>query len=622
MQKVFHTLHHHIKHHHKKYLFGIFGGFAVVKLLLLVVWWWVVTDIVLTNAQLASWCTLTGQYYTGEYTTWGYLTGQELTWWSLTGCIIEPWYLTWGALDESGNLTGQTRIEESQTWCFLTGQILSEWYFTGWYLTWGYLTWWSLTWCIQEIENTQSSGNAICESWDIRWITPLSWSVLRDIFPINLVYSWTDCLVSGLSLQLRDHNNQWISLGTLASWTTSFAFDSKKLYSFQQSWFYHIIWNTGAWNFSMYTWTYTGVYKRLWTWYIVRLLDGTWISLYETPTFTIDNESPLLTGIVLQSSWSSPWYLNISWVVILTFTASEELANLNVTLWSGTSSTSSSLSWLFYTYTRHLNSLYPEGALVATIAFADTAGNTWNVFSPSSLIFDKTKAIVTWFVFDISTGGLRLSYLWSEVTSYTVSYQRTWWILFTGSSIEYLTGQQVIFTGLEKDQAYVFNLNIFDRAGNIRVVTGDFMLTSLGNIASNIYLLPLVAVDITTGTLVTLASTLKFEVEKFNACKTGIIYTTIELTIKQNPFTLQMPNFQKEYIKTLVSAFTLFIMDKVKNNATISIDEMNNLTKKFNDFLIILKLLRDDDNTCKQNLSNYYIIQFKNVLQEYNINLE
>jgi hypothetical protein len=67
-QTLLHLHHHisrHIQDHHKKYLFGIFGGFAVVKLFLLVLGLSVVEySYNSTFAQLATGCTLTGQYYT------------------------------------------------------------------------------------------------------------------------------------------------------------------------------------------------------------------------------------------------------------------------------------------------------------------------------------------------------------------------------------------------------------------------------------------------------------------------------------------------------------------------------------------------------------------------------
>ena len=110
--------------------------------------------------------------------------------------------------------------------------------------------------------------------------------------------------------------------------------------------------------------------------------------------------------------------------------------------------------------------------------------------------------------------------------------------------------------------------------------------------------------------------------EKFNACKNALSYTPVELEVRHNSFTLQMPTFKKSQVKTLVNAFTLFVLDKVKRDYKITKADIADITEKFDNFLIILKFLRDDDNTCKQNLSNYHITQFKRALEEYNITVE
>jgi hypothetical protein len=83
-----------------------------------------------------------------------------------------------------------------------------------------------------------------------------------------------------------------------------------------------------------------------------------------------------------------------------------------------------------------------------------------------------------------------------------------------------------------------------------------------------------------------------------------------------------MPLFKKSQIKTLVNAFTLYVLDKIKHDYGITSTEITEITKKFDSFLVVLKLLRDDDNTCKQNLSNYHISQFKKALEEYKLTIE
>lgn len=641
----------HIKKHHKKYLCGLFGGFAVVKLFLLVLWLSVVEySYNSTFAQLASGCVLTGEYYTGEYETWWYLTGQELTWgyltwWTFVDCVTIPGYFTGGTLNESGELVDQIRVEESQSWCVLTGQELTGQTLTEWYVTWSYLTGWYRTWgtifCNQGLGtgdvvqtwNNQTgtnqqqtiitSWNGICESGDVIFSAPISWSVVRDIFTISWAYSWTDCLLSGLSLQLRDHNNQRISLGAFASWVATYAFDSKMLYNFQQSGLYHIIWTGGSGQqLYLYTGTYTWTYARLFTWYKFRLLTVDQTPLYETPLFTIDNDSPILTGITLFSNWSTTWYLNVSGVVTLAFTASEELSGVQVTLWSGRFASSSVVSWLLYRYTRNITSLDDEGNLTAYISFADNAGNTGAVVYSWLLVFDKTRPVVTGFAFSEYTWWLSMNFNWSEPIRYVITYWMSWWTLVSDSNVQYLTVHHISLSWVIRDQMYVFNLNVFDRAGNSRSVTGDVMQTNLWVIVSHVYIVPVVDEAVLSWNLSSLALILRAEVEKFNACKNALSYTPIELKVRSSNFILQMPLFKKSQIKTLVNAFTLFVLDKIKHNYGITSDEVTEITKKFDSFLIILKLLRDDDNTCKQNLSNYHISQFKRALEEYKINLD
>jgi hypothetical protein len=80
-----------------------------------------------------------------------------------------------------------------------------------------------------------------------------------------------------------------------------------------------------------------------------------------------------------------------------------------------------------------------------------------------------------------------------------------------------------------------------------------------------------------------------------------------------------MPEFNKDYVKKVVNAFSLLILDKVEKNKKLTKAEVTEITDKFDNFLIVLKLIRDDDNVCKQNLSNYHISQFKRALNEYGI---
>ncbi|MEI7562602.1 MAG: hypothetical protein WCJ39_02570 [bacterium] len=110
---------------------------------------------------------------------------------------------------------------------------------------------------------------------------------------------------------------------------------------------------------------------------------------------------------------------------------------------------------------------------------------------------------------------------------------------------------------------------------------------------------------------------LKNEIAKFTACKNSLSYTEIPLQISKNMYILHLPDFKKSYVKKVVDAFSLLVLNQVEKSRELSPTEINDITKKFDDFLVILKLMRDDDNACKQNLSNYHITQFKRMLSEY-----
>lgn len=148
------------------------------------------------------------------------------------------------------------------------------------------------------------------------------------------------------------------------------------------------------------------------------------------------------------------------------------------------------------------------------------------------------------------------------------------------------------------------------------------MKTQTGEVISHIYIVSPVAPALLSGEVATLATVLQAEVKKYTVCKNALRYTPVELEVRRSTFTLQMPDFQKSQVKVLVNAFTLFVLDQVKHDTTLTTSDIDSITKKFDNFLVILKLLRDDDNSCKQNLSNYHISQFTRILEEFDIDLE
>ncbi len=109
------------------------------------------------------------------------------------------------------------------------------------------------------------------------------------------------------------------------------------------------------------------------------------------------------------------------------------------------------------------------------------------------------------------------------------------------------------------------------------------------------------------------------EIDKFNSCKNWIPkFNSVNIPIWLYYAKVKMPELEKSYIRKLVSAFSIVLFERVEN-AWLDKEVIDKITEEFNDFLVILKLVQDDDNECEQNLSNYYMSKFRSNLIKYNL---
>ena len=103
----------------------------------------------------------------------------------------------------------------------------------------------------------------------------------------------------------------------------------------------------------------------------------------------------------------------------------------------------------------------------------------------------------------------------------------------------------------------------------------------------------------------------------FNTCANEISTKELKLVInKQKNVTVKIPEFTNSTINKLSNAFIAVLFEKVENKKLpqYALDE---ITEDLNNFLIIVKLVKDDNNECKQNMSQYYVNRFKNTLEQY-----
>ena len=128
---------------------------------------------------------------------------------------------------------------------------------------------------------------------------------------------------------------------------------------------------------------------------------------------------------------------------------------------------------------------------------------------------------------------------------------------------------------------------------------------------------------VSTGTVVNSpANTFREEINKFKTCKDSLGNTTIlEIPVRRYKARLEMPELEKSYVRKLVSAFSIVLFDRIAE-AWLNEEEIEDLTKEFNNFLVILKLVKDNENECEQNLSNYYMSKFRDSLVKYNLTVD
>jgi len=68
----------------------------------------------------------------------------------------------------------------------------------------------------------------------------------------------------------------------------------------------------------------------------------------------------------------------------------------------------------------------------------------------------------------------------------------------------------------------------------------------------------------------------------------------------------------------MTNAFIAVLVERMENKRLpqYAIDE---IAEDLNNFLIIVKLVKDDNNECKQNMTQYYTNRFKKALIKYDL---
>ena len=303
-----------------------------------------------------------------------------------------------------------------------------------------------------------------------------------------------------------------------------------------------------------------------------------------------------LSGSNLGFSFDSH-FLSTGWYATTGLNASGQIYTVTPGLYSGVSSN----FWTGYKV-KILNSAWE--------VLYRSSGFTLDNLHPTltGVSFVSSWVITTGTVHFVFSGSELLSGVTLSLSSGTVISSTTSWLAYDYVLGGFGTG----FSGLVN-----YTLSFSDLAWNVSSYLGTGSLMFSGSSFTGVTLTGLMLTG-NTGAL-PLLEAMKLEFSKFAECKSQLTYKTLPLTVWNKKFTLEMPSFEKSEVRKLVSAFSYYVIKKLDSVHTLDQTELDAITKTYNNFLVVLKLMKDDDNSCKQNLGNYYMGLFKSTMEKYGI---
>ena len=472
----------------------------------------------------------------------------------------------------------------------------------------------------EELNSANEIEPEVCGLGDIELFSPLSWDILKGEFEISWNYKKTICEEIPLIVKLWDANTQYVTIWEVDSWETSLNFDSSLLYS----WYYDITWlNLSGEVIIIHTWEYTGLNTRYFSWHKIVIYSSDMEVLYEWEEFTIDNEAPSLSGVELNTDVTSWNYIWLGKKVSVSFSANEELSWVVVNiLWIDADLENKENN--NYEYISYLSEGHTTGNIIYNIEFEDLAGNTWYYEWYSNIVFDKDYPRVTKLRFTRTGDDVKLVLNTDKETNlefvYVLSWTNTWYTINSA----FWTSHDILLKNIKTWYYYNYSIAIKSLANNIWYVwwyftiSWDDIIYDYQNISGSNMLVGVWFEDRKLNSWSILDSLL-VEIDKFNSCKNWIPkFNSVNIPIWLYYAKVKMPELEKSYIRKLVSAFSIVLFERVEN-AWLDKEVIDKITEEFNDFLVILKLVQDDDNECEQNLSNYYMSKFRSNLIKYNL---
>ena len=287
--------------------------------------------------------------------------------------------------------------------------------------------------------------------------------------------------------------------------------------------------------------------------------------------------------------------------------------NTLVKSWTGGSSTG-------YSFTGGFGATNLAGPIAYTVNFTDAAGNTGSITGTNIYTIDTIDPNFQAFaVTGTAASGVKFSWNTSKnsVYNFQFSLSGSTGVVVPVTTNAYATSHNYTTTALATGKTYMFSIKINDALQNTNFMSGTVAVNASGAASVTIATQNNNVLQLSSQVEAKLFSQiLKEEIKKFESCKSDLKFKSTSIELKgTKSINLKIPEMEKSSTKTIVQAFSLMLVNKLKTS-NLSASELDETETKVNNFFVILKLLKDDKGDCKQNLSAYYINQFERIMED------
>ena len=429
--------------------------------------------------------------------------------------------------------------------------------------------------------------NWLCDAWDILIKSPIAWDITWKIFDITREFTNNDCQNNTYTIKLRDSNWQYLDIFSWNSNITWFSFDSTQLTS------------------------------NYFTWHKLAIVSDEPETIYrnqEWNEFTIDNKAPEISNIKIEYSTQNK-KLNIWDTITISFESDEELNESKVNI-LGQYALLEEKKWNEYKYSMDFSENNTSWKVVYWIEFEDMIWNTWYNEWYENIELDYTKPIINNLTFTSEWNWkVKIAFNTNEKTDANLIYQISGTNITRDINITWTNQYEMTLENIKKNYKYNYSIEIQDEAKNAIYVWWDFYISWNEIIFTN---KEIIKSDLLTDYWFTWnQNNIDVLSNNFGKCAEDIKTKDIKISInKYKSVTIKIPNYQDTNVNKLTNAFIAVLFERIEDKwlPQYALDE---ITEDLNNFLIIVKLVKDDNNECKQNMTEYYINRFKKTLINY-----